>query len=115
MDKEKMFSQIQARLSRNYEKQMMYLAASDRAKPTPLDGHWLKKQFELMRLIRKNFQECEILIQTGALPYSFIISEAGREVERKLYTGGEWDGEKDYAGSGLARVSTKTAQTYRGH
>lgn len=89
MDKEKTFSQIQARLSRNYEKQMMYLAASDRVKSNPMNEHWLKGRLEKMMQIRKQFEETENMIRTGRLSYPIIISETSRKVF-ELYVKGEF-------------------------
>lgn len=89
MDKEKMFSQIQARLSRNYEKQMMYLAASDRVKSSPMDAHWLKGRLEKIGQIRKQFEETENMIRIGRWSYPVIISETSRKVF-DLYVKGEF-------------------------
>ena len=82
--KEALFQQIQAKLTRNYQKQVRYYLCEDRLFREPLDEHWIKRQFDIARLIQNNFFECSALIRDGVLPYKFIMSESRRKIEREL-------------------------------
>lgn len=89
MDTDKAFSLIQAKLAKNYEKQIQYLAMSDRIKSAPFDAHWLQDRFERMMSIRKQFEETENMIRIGRLSYPIIISETSRKV-LDMYVKGEF-------------------------
>ena len=86
--KEALFQQIQAKLTRNYQKQVRYYLCEDCLFRNPLDEHWIKRQFDIVRLIQKNYFECIALIRDDFLPYKFIWSESRRRIERELL--GKW-------------------------
>ena len=84
MNREEMIDQIQARLVKNYERQVRFYTINDHIKSNILDEHWLKRQFKIMDLIRKNYSECAMLFRDGTLPFKYIMSESRRTVERHL-------------------------------
>jgi hypothetical protein len=83
-----MLNQIQAKLARNYKRQIRYYLAEDRLKDKLHDEHWVKRQLEIARLIQKNYFESCAIIRGNYPPPDFITSQSRRVVERELL--GKW-------------------------
>lgn len=91
MNNEERYARLIARLSKEYEKKLLYMTRTDHIRSIAINESFLKRQFEIMKILRKNFKETEFAIKIGKYSYPAVISEASRKV-LDLYVRGEFDG-----------------------
>ena len=91
MDKVDGITALTAKLSKEYEKKLLYMTRTDHIRSIAINESFLKRQFEIMKILRKNFKETEYAIKIGKYSYPAVIGEANRKV-LDLYVRGEFDG-----------------------